>query len=96
MSPLKQLDAHLRPPEAMRRQFKRYQKCKAEDLHDHPDVIDTNRVTDEDVPQLLHAPEYCFRDPDRAFQDFLTRPFDEPGKDRPAIIPAFEINRIPG
>lgn len=37
------MDAHARPPEALRRQYKHYQKLSLQALHDDPDLFDLRR-----------------------------------------------------
>lgn len=96
MSQAHQLDAYQRPPEQMRSLFKKYQKCKAKNLHLDPDIINTNRASNEGNDQLSPSLKYRAGDRDRAFQQFLSIPFKECGKERAAAVPVFEVTSIPG
>lgn len=96
MSPISQLDAHQRPPDRMRSLFKKYQKCKAKDLHLDADIIDMSRTVDGFHDGLQSAPESCIGDRDRAFREFLSHPFDKGGEEKAASIRAFEVTSLPG
>lgn len=44
------LDAHERPPEAIRQRYKEYQKLSLSDIDSHPDIIDLQRVPENGLP----------------------------------------------
>jgi hypothetical protein len=96
MSQFNQLDAHRRPPDRLRSLFKKYQKCKAEDLHSDFDVIDTSRAQDEFSDRLRSVPTRRIVDRDRAFEEFLSSPLYKCGDDKAVYIPTFELRSIPG
>ena len=97
MTPANRLDTHQRPPEAIRNLFKKYQKCRAEDLHIDTDVIDTCREVNGLSHQLQPASsESCFGAGDPAFQEFLCYPSDGYGAEKTSPVSAFAVTSIPG
>jgi alkylated DNA repair protein alkB family protein 1 len=70
-----QLDAHARPPEALRCQYKHYQKLSRNALDDDPDLLDSRR------PGLsaCHDRNFFHRSPDditNLYSDFVGEPVD--------------------
>ena len=100
MSEVNRLDAHQRPPERIRNLFKKYQKCKAEDLYFGADasIIDVQRAANERGNQAIAVAESCIAARDLAFQEFLSVPFDEHSQKSVEMTPTrtFEVTGIPG
>jgi hypothetical protein len=96
MSLVSQLDAHRKPPEQLRKLFKKYRRSNAEDLLGDPGVIDMHHSAHKYGDRLRLTPEVSIDDRTRAFEDFLSSDFGEGiGKITP-LAPAFEVTRIPG
>lgn len=96
MSHLNHLDAYERPPDRMRGLFKRYQKCKAEDVDADANIIDMSKTPNGFDDQVQPADVSCFGDRDKAFQAFLSHPAGEHVEDKAASIPAFEVGNMSG
>jgi hypothetical protein len=96
MSYISQLDAHQKPPDQMRSLFKKYQKCKAQDLHLDAEIIDMTRRIDELQYQLQSAPDLCIGNRDDAFREFLSDSLNESSEEKAASVRAFEVTSLPG
>ena len=80
----------------MRSLFKKYRKCKIQDLHLDADIVDMSRGVKGSNELLRAASVSCIGDRDRAFREFLSGSFDECGDEKGAPVPAFEVINIPG
>lgn len=72
MAQIKGLNAHDRPPEAVRQCFKKYSKIHLADVDHDPKVLDLQRVDPDGLPSSLKLSQYMSSQELRlAFDDFV-------------------------
>jgi hypothetical protein len=72
MAQIKGLNAHDRPPEAVRLCFKKYSKLPLSEIDNEPGILDLQRVDPDDLPPSLAVSQYMSSQELRlAFDDFI-------------------------
>lgn len=99
MAHIKGLNAHDRPPEAVRDAFKKYSKISLSEVDHDPGILDLQRVDPESLPETISVSQYMSsQDLRLAFDDFI-RGGHAPSKEHAPLaenIPVFTHNAVSG
>lgn len=99
MAQIKGLNAHDRPPEAVRQCFKKYSKIQLSDVDHDPDILDLRQVDPDCLPASITLSQYMSSQKLRvAFDDFIRGSHAISMGDAPfgENIPVFTHNSISG
>lgn len=99
MAQIKGLNAHDRPPEAVRQCFKKYSKIELSDVDHDPDILDLREVDPDCLPASITLSQYMSSQKLRmAFDDFMQGSHTYRMRDAPfgEDIPVFTHNAISG
>lgn len=99
MAQIKGLDAHDRPPEAVRQCYKKYSKISLSDVDSDSGILDLQRVDPDDVPGSLTLSQYVSSQELRlAFDDFIRGGHASKKEDASLAenIPVFTHNAVSG
>lgn len=99
MAQIKGLNAHDRPPEAVRQCYKKYTRCSLSDIDNDPEVLDIQRLDPDQLPASIAVSQYMSsQDLRLAFDDFIRggHALDKEHAPLAENIPVFTHNAVSG
>lgn len=99
MAQIKGLNAHDRPPEAVRQSYKKYTKCSLSDIDHDPEILDLQRLDPDQLPTSITVSQYMSsQDLRLAFDDFICGSHASDKEHAPLAenIPVFTHNAVSG
>jgi hypothetical protein len=99
MAQIKGLNAHDRPPEAVRQCYKKFTRCSLSDIDHDPGVLDLQRLDPDRLPASITVSQYMSsQDLRLAFDDFIRGGHASDKEHAPLAenIPVFTHNAVSG
>lgn len=97
MTLIKSLNPHVRPPDAIRETYKKYQKCRLEDIDSDQSIIDLQRLDPDNLPAGISIPRWTSSEYLRpAFERFVQADNAIGRGSLPQRIPVFTHQSVSG
>lgn len=99
MAQIKGLNAHDRPPEAVRQCYKKYTRSSLSDIDNDPEIVDIQRLDPDQLPASITVSQYMSsQDLRLAFDDFIRggHALDKEHAPLAENIPVFTHNAVSG